>query len=214
MGGEPGVTGAASSLDEPLDAIVYAVHPAMASAAAAEYPYGPHRRLPPAQHEPLLVLVAPNWAVKAVEAYLATIQRPPDFVVPTTFGMSAILGLMTALAMLFACLRRLDAEPEFYFFFSVEAIAICLAQMLYGQAPRLASIIAGAVMLPAFTILAGMFRPDTHPVVVLFLAILFVPLGALLGYLTGTCAAGIFLVMEYLEPYLQGQGFSRARPTT
>ena len=32
-----------------------------------------------------------------------------------------------------------------------------------------------------------------------------VPIGAFLGYLTGTCAAGIFLVMDALEPYLQGR---------
>ena len=32
-----------------------------------------------------------------------------------------------------------------------------------------------------------------------------------LGYLTGTCAAGIFLVMDYLEPYLKwGSSSSRS----
>jgi hypothetical protein len=204
----------ASSLDEPMEAIVYDIHPAMGAMLDAGYPYGPRTHLPPAQHEPLVVVEAVNWAVKSVEVYIAAIRRPPDYVVPKTFGMSAILGLMTALALLFACLRRLDSYPVFYFFFSVEAIAICLAQMLYGQAPRQASIIAGAIILPAFTVVAGMLRPDVHPVVVYCLAIGFIPLGACLGYLTGTCAAGIFLVMECLEPYLQGQGFSRTRPTT
>ena len=38
----------------------------------------------------------------ASDSYFATIQRPPDFAVPKTFGMSAILGIMTALALLFA----------------------------------------------------------------------------------------------------------------
>jgi hypothetical protein len=39
-----------------------------------------------------------------------------------------------------------------------------------------------------------------------------VPIGAFLGYLTGTCAAGIFLIMDYLEPYLQWQGRSSRSP--
>jgi len=129
------------------------------------------------------------------------VRSPADFVVPKTFGMSAILGIMTALAMLFAILRWSGAEPVFYFFFSVEALAICIAQMLYGKTPRLASIITGAVILPAFTLLAAFFVPDGRGAVIC-LAIGFIPFGAFLGYLTGTCAAGIFLVMEYLEPYL------------
>jgi hypothetical protein len=142
-----------------------------------------------------------------VESYISAIQRPPDFVVPKTFGMSAILGLITALAILFALLRWVDAWPVFYFFFSVQAIAICVAQMLYGKTPRLASVIAGAVILPAFTIGMAMLS-ERGDVGILCLTFAFVPFGALLGYLTGTCAAGIFLVMDYLEPYLQGSLFS------
>ena len=33
----------------------------------------------------------------------------------------------------------------------------------------------------------------------------FVPFGALLGYITGTCAAGVFLVMDAAENYFKGQ---------
>src|SRR5262249_3014895 len=137
--------------------------------------------------------------------YLAALNRPPDFVVPKRFGMSAILGIMTALAIVFGFLRRLDAWPELYFFFAVQAVVICLAQMLYGQTPRLASIVAGAIILPVFTVAAASFvtRSD-DPAAVVCTVIGFVPCGAALGYLTGTCAAGVFLVMDALERYLQG----------
>jgi hypothetical protein len=202
-----------SSLDEPLDAVVYEVHPAIRPMPDAVYPYGPRGGLPPSQHEPLVAVEAVGWAIRPIESYFAALQSPPDYVVPKTFGISAILGLMTALALLFACLRRLDSHPVLYFFFSVEAIAICLAQMLYGKTPRVASIVAGAIILPVFTLMAGMFSEDGNLAFVC-LAIGFIPFGALLGYLTGTCAAGIFLVMEYLEPYLQGQAFSRPERTT
>jgi hypothetical protein len=210
---------ATTSLDEPVDAIVYEVHPAMlppharATEYPADYPYGPQTTaLPPANSEPLAGVLrwaadASMWLLDTAERYIAALQSPPDFVVPKTFGMSAILGIMTALAMVFACLRWLNAGPVFYFFFSVEGIAICLAQMLYGKTPRLASIIAGAIILPAFTLFAALFNEHANGFFVC-LAVMFVPFGAVLGYLTGTCAAGIFLVMDYLEPYLQGRAFS------
>jgi hypothetical protein len=148
------------------------------------------------------------WLGHAADHYFAALQRPPDFVVPKTFGMSAILGIMTALAMLFACLRWLDAWPVFYFFFSALALVICLAQMFYGKTPRLASIVAGAVTLPLFSLGAVLFDDDVHPGF-LCLLIGFVPFGAFMGYLTGTCAAGVFLVMDILEPYLHGRGLVR-----
>ena len=39
-----------------------------------------------------------------------------------------------------------------------------------------------------------------------------IPCGAFLGYLTGTLAAGIFLVMDFLESYVKrGAGVSTAK---
>jgi hypothetical protein len=213
-----------ATLDEPVDAIVYEFHPALTQAeaiSADEYPYVPPSvSLPPPNGEfqlpmPRWLSDTLTWTAQAADHYFAALSSPPDFVVPKTFGMSAILGIMTALALLFACLRRLNAQPELYFFFSVEALAICLAQMFYGKAPRLASVVTGAIVLPVFTVLAIAMR-DRANAFAICLAIGFVPFGALLGYLTGTCAAGIFLVMDYLEPYLQGRALSgllRQRPT-
>jgi hypothetical protein len=203
--------------EQPLDAIVYDVHPALAACQAlsddtSEYPYGPPRPTAPDQREPLPEALrwASNlsvWMIQTADNFFTALQRPPDFVVPKTFGMSAILGIMTALALLFAALRRLDADPVYYFFFSVLAITICLAQMLCGKSPRLASIIAGAIILPLFTIIAAFFSLEADGGV-LCLSIVLVPFGALFGYLTGTCAAGIFLIMEYAESYMQGQSVS------
>jgi hypothetical protein len=204
-----------SSLDQPVDAMVYETYPALRSRVAAgssydpEYPYGPPTAaFPPPNSEPALPIVGfvsdvAAWLARTSESYFAALQSPPDFVVPKTFGMSAILGIMTALALLFACLRWANAEPVFYFFFSVEALTICLAQMLNGKAPRLASIAAGALILPAFTVAASLLTGNNRGGFVC-LAIVFIPFGAVLGYLTGTCAAGIFLVMDFLERYIPG----------
>jgi hypothetical protein len=225
---DPQHPAATSPLDEPMDATVYEVHPAflprqcLPAEYGADYPYGPpsaYLPLPSSELPEFLLWArsAGQWIVRTSETYFAALQSPPDFVVPKTFGMSAILGIMTALALVFACLRWLSAEPVFYFFFSVEGLTICLAQMLNGKAPRLASIAAGAISLPAFIVLAAVFTQRWVDPGIICLAIVIVPFGAVLGYLTGTCAAGIFLVMDYLEPYLQGHAFSassRLRSTT
>jgi len=137
---------------------------------------------------------------------------PAQYMVPRRFGMSAILGIMTALAMLFGAFRLLNADPLVYLFFGSQTLVICFAQMLNSRTPRLASSLAGAVLVPLFVLplvfldrhLWGFWRLVALSVTL----VMCMPLGAFLGYLTGTCAAGIFLVMDYLEPYLQGQGAS------
>jgi hypothetical protein len=209
---------ASSTFDVALDAVVYEVHPALLSASrhaegTEDYPYGP--RVPYDFEGSANATAASGIGVAsqlirsisvATGKYIEVLNQPPDFVVPKTFGMSAILGIMTALAILFGCLRWMNAFPVLYFFFGVQALAICLVQMFYGQTPRLASIVAGAIILPVFTVVAAVFNERGNPGIACA-AVGFVPIGGLLGYLTGTCAAGVFLVMDYLEPYLQGQAF-------
>src|SRR6267142_989544 len=89
---------AASSLDVPMDAIVYEVHPACLTRQAiqteynSDYPYGPpSSALPPPNSElPGLLRVAHDaatWLVRTSESYFSALQSPPDFVVPKTFGM-------------------------------------------------------------------------------------------------------------------------------
>src|SRR5262245_38943095 len=58
---------------------------------------------------------------------------PAQYVVPSRFGMSGILGIVTALAVLFGGFRIYNADPVMYLFFGVQAIVICVAQMFYGK---------------------------------------------------------------------------------
>jgi hypothetical protein len=205
---------ASGSLDEPMDAVVYDVHPALTTRPA--YPYGPPVDLDELHGEnPFGALPPPNSAGTPLFSFAA--PEPAKYKVPQRFGMSAILGIMTALALLFGGLRLLDAPPVIYLFFGGQALAICIAQMFNGRMPRAASTIAGAAILPAFALTVALFDPriDDGDVGAVFCVLAFcVPSGALIGYLTGTCAAGIFLVMDALEPYLQGQRpASAAAPT-
>jgi len=195
----------AIQIDEPLDAVVYDVHPALANPYGAAYPYGPPSESP--------------FAVLPREVYRPTplfqfqfdfAEAHADYVVPQRFGIAAILGITTALAFLFGCLHWMNAEPGWYLFFGMQTIIICLVQMFHGRTPRKASAVAGAIVAPVFLLgTAWLFWQDTTPGAVLCTMIMSIPVGGFLGYLNGTCAAGIFLVMDKLEPYLQGQ-----RPAT
>jgi hypothetical protein len=188
-----------SSKDEPLDAFVEG--PASAPLPIDDNPYAsriqPLRLPPPAGSDNQVIRVA----------FLRF--KPPTparYMVPRRFGMSAILGIVTALAILFGGFRLLNAPPAVYLFFGLQTLVICFAQMLHGKAPRLASSLAGAVLAPLF--LMPIIASEMHhwerrglpaAMISIFLLVFGVPIGAFLGYLTGTCAAGIFLVMDYLE---------------
>ena len=102
-------------------------------------------------------------------------------------------------------LHWLDAEPVYYAFFAIQSLTICIAQMLHGQTPRKASIIAGAVFLPLFMLIAANFSEQSSNDGLFCLLIPLIPCGAVLGYLVGTCAAGIFLVMDKAEAYFKGE---------
>jgi hypothetical protein len=135
-----------------------------------------------------------GWTFKAPE--------PAQYVVPRTFGMSAILGIITALAILFGGFHFYEAHPLLYLFFGVQAIMICIAQMLYGKTPRAASAITGGLLLPVFVLASvGLFSRGRVEGA-LCLMIVSVPTGAFFGYITGTMAAGIFLVMDSVERFL------------
>ena len=165
-----------------------------------------------AQHLPATDALREAAAVGESTPILAEIVEPPTagkaanaarmYVVPQRFGMSAMLGIMTALAVLFGILRRLDAYPFTYLFLGVLALVICLVQMCFGGVPRLASVAAGTIVFALFVLGVPFVMPRVSIEAVLCLFVCSLPCGGLLGYLTGTCAAGIFLVMDYFEQFL------------
>ena len=132
-------------------------------------------------------------------------KRQQTYVVPQRFGMSAILGIMTALAVLFGVLQSLDAHAFTYLFLGVLSLVICLVQMCFGGVPRIASVAAGTIVFAVFVLSIPLAAPRVPVGLVVFLFVLSLPFGGLLGYLTGTCAAGIFLIMDQLERFFQAR---------
>jgi hypothetical protein len=185
--------------EEAVDALVYEMHPALVAQGQAHYPYDRPPEIPFQPRPQDLYRPLPTFSLDFLEP-------PPEYVVPQRFGMSAMLGITTALAILFGCMRWLGAEPGWYLFLGAQSIVICLVQMFQGRAPRKASAVAGAIIAPLFVLAwAWLTRHNVPAAGVLCFMVVSVPLGGFVGYLNGTCAAGIFLVMDKLEKYLKGE---------
>lgn len=172
----------------PLQAIVLAEPPVRRAPVAAAAPA-----------PPIAVVPTATWPGLGEKTY----------VVPKRFGVSAILAMMTGMGLLFGYLRLLEMPPAVFLFLGTMVLVISIVQMFCGHVPRLASIAAGAVLSPLFVVASFPYREDRYIGEMLCVTLGSVFWGALGGYLTGTCAAGVFLVMEKIDPYLPG-GRSRA----
>ncbi len=220
---EPLPVGADSSALRPedvaIEAIVYELHPALAPRRAVKaYPYGPPATAggPPGEY-PFHVRPQDIYRPPAAPLFQFDLtEAKVDYVVPQRFGLAAILGMTTALAILFGCMRWLDAEPGWYLFYGFQSIVICIVQMFQGRSPRRASAVAGAILGPLFVLGSAWFSPwdNGNSGLVLCSMVMMIPCGAFLGYLNGTCAAGIFLVMDKLEKYLKGDTAKSLEPET
>lgn len=211
--------------DTAIDAIVFDRHPALAASDSprsdprgespfatgavdayfADYPYAAQT---PSQQAHRSFDVRPEDVYQPPPTFeLPSFLNKADYVVPQRFGLSAIFGITTALAFLFGCMHWLDSPPGVYLFLGLQSVVICLVQMFHGKTPRIASAIAGAVIALVFVVgsVWVFSHRSPHPLEMFALIVLSIPIGAFLGYLTGTCAAGVFLIMDKLEPYLQGE---------
>ena len=149
-----------------------------------------------------------------------------QYAVPRRFGMAGILAITTLMAVLFGLLRRMGAPPPIYIFVGILALTTCLVQMRYGDVPRVASIVAGAVCMPLCALgtflFAVFFDPEGRVSLddigwVFFSLPITGAAGAFFGYLAGACTAGLFLLMDLIEPHLPGGAGSRlkyARPAS
>lgn len=200
-----------------LDAIVEDLPPAPAWPPPATADRDALSRPPPVRGQDWVMWFEHPWRFPANRYLRALVNnlemwleaQPAQYMVPKRFGMSAILGILTALALLFGLLKRLDAPPMLYLFFGTLGLVICIAQMLNNARPRVASVVAGMVLAPLFLLVGSIlwrlrYGGDEPLVAIACIAMTFIPMGALLGYLAGTLAAGVFLLMDRLEQWWTG----------
>ena len=78
-------------------------------------------------------------------------ERQPGapYVVPKRFGLRTLLFVTTFFGLIFAAAKSTPAPAVALIFYSSFLVFISLSQMLLPQYPRLASILAGAVFMPA-----------------------------------------------------------------
>lgn len=127
--------------------------------------------------------------------------------VPRRFGMAITMLIMTMYAVLFAAMKLLDFHPIAFVIIAVFFTGVGLGQMLLfrGRNPRAASIWAGAVLLPAETLVTWIVMIVLHApprglsdaIASMFCSVAFsIPLGAAAGYVAGCLTAGVFFVLE------------------
>ncbi len=139
--------------------------------------------------------------------YLPHLGQLPqaEYTVPRRFGLFPVLALTTIFAILFGGLNYMHAPPLVYMFVSTEISAICIVQILFGSTARSASAIIGAILLPFWVAISFVGELGKANLLLLIVGgVALMPPGAVLGYFIGTLAAGFFLAMDLLEPYLPG----------
>jgi hypothetical protein len=129
---------------------------------------------------------------------------------PKRFSIAIMMAWMTLFAMAFSVLKWISAPPQVFGAVMILMLCIGIAQMWLfgGKKPRLASILAGVVVLTVEVVVLNFatdcFCPPRSSILLrcLYSIILIVPcasLGAFLGYLLGGLTAGIVLTLNYLE---------------
>jgi protein-S-isoprenylcysteine O-methyltransferase Ste14 len=140
-----------------------------------------------------------------------------QYAVPKRFSLSAVIALVTMYAVMFGFINLLQSQlsefepsPILHLFFGVQLMAIWIGQMRFEKSPRLISVVVGAFLLPLFVFFQNKNVPmSSFLTLVYFILFIF---GAIIGYCLGAIAAGLFLVMDRLGPYLPGTRPSTSTP--
>ena len=143
--------------------------------------------------------------------------KKAQYQVPKRFGLAAIIALLTVLSLLFGGLNLLNDHihipTAIYFFAAGQVLAICIAQMVFGTAPRMISALAGAILPPAIIAIDIQLNgPRNYAVGVTNAFAMIAVVGGLLGYCIGALAAGFFLVMEWVEKWYLGNKLDPEKP--
>ena len=87
----------------------------------------------------------------------AMIDRPKNrhYQVPRRFGLRTILIVTALFAVMLSSIELTDVSPKLLIFYSSFMIVVGGAQVVFERTPRLASILAGAVLLACIADTSG-----------------------------------------------------------
>lgn len=118
---------------------------------------------------------------------------------PAQISVGALLALTTLLGVTFASLRFFRASAAVDVLVVLLVFFVCVAQMRFGNWQRFVSTGVGAVLVPVWALVVAFLQSTTInlsgtdaitqlPFLVFF--------GGVLGYCTGTLAAGMYLLFD------------------
>ncbi|MBN1908451.1 MAG: hypothetical protein JW818_01815 [Pirellulales bacterium] len=130
--------------------------------------------------------------------------------VPRRFPMGTLMLMVTLFAVLFAVMQSFKLPGWLIFVIAGLFLAVGMGQvwLLRGRRPKLASMIAGAVFVPAVAAILYLMFGRRYPsaslnvwdyLLAALLAYISIPVGVVLGYVFGCLAAGVFLFWR-VEP--------------
>lgn len=146
---------------------------------------------------------------EAQEALFAGRTLDKIYSVPRRFDLSTLFVVSTAFAMLFTLLGYLEfsawAKLAWCFYFS--GVGFAQAALYHGRAPRLASVLAGGLLLSLFIVpTTGSISNVVGAICLTFGTVIG---GFPAGYIAGTLIGGVFLVADKLRTWIARQGVAR-----
>jgi hypothetical protein len=122
------------------------------------------------------------------------------YTIPNRFGLRALILVTGIFGVVFGVTQSVQAELRVVAPVLSFIVLICLAQILLGRIPRVASILVGAFVFPMSALIDPLFEGQfvLQPIgwVDLFWLI---ACGMLAGYMGGVLLAGVFLVADHLQ---------------
>ena len=124
------------------------------------------------------------------------VSGPKLYSVPRKLDLASLFVFTTGYGLLFALMNLVHASV---LFFSIVAgfftcVGVSQAALFQGKSPRLASCLTGAAYYFGILLVSGM--PLIGTVFVLLV-------GAAVGYVSGACIGGVFLVADVLRNRLR-----------
>ena len=124
------------------------------------------------------------------------VSGPKLYSVPRKLDLASLFVFTTCYGLLFALMNMVHADALFFAivagFFT--CVGVSQAILFKGKAPRLASCLTGAAYYFGILLVSGM--PLIATVFVLLV-------GAAVGYVSGACIGGVFLVADALRNRLR-----------
>jgi hypothetical protein len=121
---------------------------------------------------------------------------------PRRFDLATLFVVTILYSLLFGILTAIEVHPGWIIGIAtfLSAIGVAQAALFQGKKPRLASMIAGGIVLPTMMgVLILIYEPDYDPWVASIQLIFTAGSGLAMGYLCGTLVGGVFMFAEMLR---------------